>query len=127
MTVQIAQKASQMMSNEAIISGQLTAYNDRDITAFMRHWATDAQFLFWPDRLVADGADAIRNHHLKRFSQPHLHAVLLERMVLGSLVIDHELVTRTVHDQPTMAEVIGIYEVAGGMIRRAVFQSVDPV
>jgi putative hydrolase of HD superfamily len=113
------------MTNEAIVSSQLAAYNDRDIAGFMNCWAQDARLFVWPEHLIADGADAIRDLHLRRFAQPHLHAVLLERMVVGSLVIDHELVTRTVHDQPTVVEVVGIYEVAQGLIRRAVFQSIE--
>jgi putative hydrolase of HD superfamily len=124
-TAQVDRIEAPTMTNEALISSQLTAYNDRDITGFMDHWAPDARLFFWPDHLIADGADAIRDLHLKRFAQPHLHTVLLERMVVGSLVIDHELVTRTVHDQPRVVEVVGIYEVAQGLIRRALFQSIE--
>lgn len=107
---------------EAVIAAQLAAHNERDLDAFMSHWAADAKLIAWPDRLVADGAAAIRALHAERFAQPHLHAMSLARTVVGSLVIDHELVTRTVHDRPEMVEHVGIYEVTDGRIRRALFR-----
>lgn len=102
---------------------QLALYNARDLDAFMALWAADARIYAHPDTLLADGHAAIRARHAERFAEPDLHARLLHRAVLGSAVVDHELVTRTFPDGPDTLEVVVTYEITGGLIRMAWLQS----
>lgn len=102
---------------------QLALYNARDLDAFMALWAPDARVYAHPNTLLADGHAAIRARHAERFAEPDLHARLLHRAVLGSTVVDHELVTRTFPDGPDTLEVVVTYEIVGGVIRTAWLQA----
>lgn len=107
--------------SERVIQGQLDAYNARDIDAFMTFWHEDAQIFEHPSHLLADGAAAIRERHRVRFGEPNLFGKLVRRMVMGSKVLDQEIVTRTFPEGPGRIEVIAIYEVTAGKIAKAWF------
>ncbi len=107
---------------EAIVQAQLDAYNARDIDAFMRYWADDAQYFEFPNTLLASGAAQIRERHRARFQEPNLFGRLINRMVLGNCVVDHEHVTRTFPEGPGHVSVIAIYEVLDGKIAKAWFK-----
>jgi hypothetical protein len=53
-----------------------------------------------------------------RFNLPHLHAEILQRMVMGNKVIDHERITG-LHEAPV--EAVAVYEVTDGLIWRVWF------
>lgn len=106
---------------EAVVQAQLDAYNARDIDTFMRYWAVDAQYFEHPNTLLANGAAQIRERHLARFQEPNLFGRLINRMVMGNRVIDHEIVTRTFAEGPGHLSVIAIYEVADDQITKAWF------
>lgn len=98
---------------------QLEAYNRRDIDAFMQWWAEDCEYYAFPSTLLARGRDEIRVRHIERFKETNLFGKLLARSVVGNLVVDHEIVTRTFPEGPGEVEVICIYEVTGGKIAKA--------
>jgi putative hydrolase of HD superfamily len=116
-----------MPSPEALVQAQLDAYNNRDIAAFMAPWAEDAQYFAFPDTLLATGAAAIRERHVTRFQEPNLHGHLLHRMVVGTMVVDHERVTRSFPEGTGTIEVIAIYEVQNDRIAKAWFRMGQPV
>lgn len=101
---------------------QLEAYNRRDIEAFMPWWADDCLYYAFPDQLLASGKAEIRKRHIERFCEPNLHGKLLNRMVMGNMVIDHETVSRTFPEGVGEIDVICIYEVAEGKIVKAWFR-----
>jgi hypothetical protein len=105
-----------------IVRQQLDAYNARDIDGFMSCWAEDAEVFAWPAEPVAKGADDIRARHIERFKEPNLHAQLLSRVTVGGLVVDREIVTRNFPEGLGTLDVIGIYELEEGRIRRAWFK-----
>jgi hypothetical protein len=110
------------MSPEQAVQHQLDAYNARDIERFLQAYAQDIE-IFRPPLAepVLRGIEALRAHYAsKRFNLPQLHAELVNRMVLGKTVIDHERV-RGVEAQPM--DVAAVYEVTDGVIRRAWFHS----
>jgi len=76
--------------------------------------------------LLADGCEQVRARHVGRFGEPDLHGRLLQRVVLGAMVVDHERVTRNFPDGRGEVEVVAIYEVAGGLIARAWFRMGEP-
>jgi GNAT superfamily N-acetyltransferase len=108
---------------ELPVRKQLEAYNARDIDAFMRWWSEDCEYYEFPSRLLARGAAEVRARHVARFQEAHLLGSLIRRTVVGSLVVDHERVTRSFADGPGEVEVIAIYEVEEGRIRKAWFRT----
>ncbi|GAB4088280.1 nuclear transport factor 2 family protein [Hydrogenophaga soli] len=104
------------------VQNQLEAYNARDIDGFMTWWANDCQYYAFPSTLLADGAAEIRERHIERFKEVNLHGVLLARLVVGNVVIDHETVTRTFPEGPGEIDVLCIYEVEHGKIAKAWFK-----
>ncbi|WP_243374807.1 nuclear transport factor 2 family protein [Microvirga solisilvae] len=92
----------------AIVQGQLDAYNARDIDVFMQFWAEDAQFISFPDNLLASGHPQIRERHVMRFQEPNLHGKLIKRMNVGNMVVDQEVVTRTFPEGTGTVDVIAL-------------------
>ena len=106
-------------SLEAVVQRQLDAFNARDMSALLAVYADDAEMYEHPAKLVARGSAALRERFTNRFQEPNLHATLLNRIVSGNTVIDHESVTRTFAEVPGRIELIMIYEVKDGRIAKA--------
>jgi hypothetical protein len=105
----------------AVVQAQLDAFNAKDIDALMRAYAPDAQqFALHGDRL-ASGHDEIRPRYVARFTEPDLHARLLSRIVMGNVVTDLEIITRNFPEGVGTLEMLCIYEVTDGCIKRASF------
>ncbi|WP_088278303.1 nuclear transport factor 2 family protein [Ideonella sp. A 288] len=97
------------------VQRQLDAYNAKDLAAFVAQYADDVR-LYRPPAAepVLVGKAAMAAHYAAhRFNLPHLHAELVNRMVLGCKVIDHERITG-LSDQPVEAAVV--FEVHDGLI-----------
>ncbi|MGC9942760.1 MAG: nuclear transport factor 2 family protein [Verrucomicrobiota bacterium] len=109
------------MIPETVIQKQLDAYNARNLDALMETYAENAQQFEHPDKLLASGATQIRERSMARFKEPNLHAALIHRVVVGNIVVDHELVTRTFPEGAGRIELVCIYEVQNGKIARAWF------
>jgi putative hydrolase of HD superfamily len=104
-----------------VVQAQLDAFNAKDIDALMRTYAPDAeQFSLHGERL-AQGHEELRTRYIARFTEPDLHARLLSRLVMGNIVTDLELITRNFPEGVGTLEMLCIYEVADGRIRRASF------
>lgn len=103
----------------AVVQRQLDAYNARDVDALLATYADDAELFEHPAKLLARGAATLRERFAARFQEPNLHATLQRRIVMGSFVIDHEVITRTFPEGPGTLEMVMIYEVAAGRIARA--------
>jgi putative hydrolase of HD superfamily len=105
----------------AVVQAQLDAYNAKDIDALMRTYAPDAEQFTLHGELLAKGHDEMRPRYLARFSEPDLHARLLSRIVMGNTVADLELISRNFPEGVGTVEMLCIYEVSEGRIRRASF------
>lgn len=103
----------------ATIQRQLDAYNAKDLEGLLTIYAAEAQMFEYPAQLAATGTAALRQRFGGRFQEPNLHAHLLNRIVMGNMVIDHELVTRTFAEGTGTIELTMIYEVQNGQIQRA--------
>lgn len=104
---------------ESVVQRQLDAYNARDIDTLLAIYADAAQIFEHPATLLAEGTQALRERFTLRFKEPNLHANLVNRMVNGAYVVDHERVTRTFPEGPGTIEVVMIYEVREGRIARS--------
>lgn len=108
-------------SPQAVVQTQLDAYNAKDIDALLATYAPDAEQYTLHGERLAQGHAQMRERFLARFAEPDLHARLLSRTVLGSTVVDAELITRNFPEGPGTVEMLCIYEVVEGRIRRASF------
>lgn len=108
---------------ESIVQRQFDAYNARDVDALMATYVEDVQQFEYPATLLVSGAAQLRERFAARFREPNLHAELLNRTVIGQIVIDHEVVTRTFPEGTGTLELVAIYEVRDGKIATARFIS----
>jgi len=109
-------------SPAAVVQRQLDAYNARDIDALLATYAPDARQYEHPAKLLASGAAEMRERMAVRFQEPNLHARLLQRVVMGNIVIDHERVTRTFPEGTGTVDMVAVYEVLDGRIVSASVQ-----
>ncbi|HTH33431.1 MAG TPA: nuclear transport factor 2 family protein [Xanthobacteraceae bacterium] len=107
------------MSVEATVQQQLDAYNRRDVEALLAIYADDAQMFEHPAKLIARGSADFRERFAARSREPNLHAQLLNRVVMGNIVIDHERVTRTFAHCPGSGALVMIYQVQDDRIGKA--------
>ena len=108
---------------EAVVQRQLDAYNAKDVEALLATYAPDAeQFAIHGERL-AHGHAEMRERFLARFAEPDLNARLVSRKVIDGFVVDHEVITRNFAEGRGTLEMVCIYEVRGGLIRKATFVS----
>jgi hypothetical protein len=108
-------------SPESVVQRQLDAYNARDIDAWLETYAEDAKQFEFPAKQLAAGHAEIRARTAPRLQEPNIHAKLIQRSVMGNVVIDHETVTRTFPEGPGSIELVCIYEIQSGKIRNASF------
>jgi ribosomal protein S18 acetylase RimI-like enzyme len=105
-----------MPSTRDVITANLSAYNARDLEAFLASFDPDVEMHDLRSGAVSRGIDDVRARYSALFaSSPALHSRLLHRSVLGDLVHDHELVTGRAGGD---VEILITYEVRDGRIRR---------
>ena len=97
------------------VQRQLDAYNAHDLEAFVAQYTEDIRAYRPPAaEPILVGKEAFAAHYAKnRFSIPTLHAEVVNRMVFGNKVIDHEVITG-LGENPV--EVAAVYEVRDGLI-----------
>jgi putative hydrolase of HD superfamily len=109
------------MTPEQLVQRQFDAYNAKDLDGWAATYAPDAEQLELHGARLAKGRDEIRARMVERFKEPDLHAELLGRFAMGNVVVDHERVTRSFPEGRGTMEMLCIYEVSDGFIRRASF------
>ncbi len=109
-----------MTRPEDPVQRQLDAYNAHDLERFVAEYADDVRVFRPPATEPAlQGKAAFAAHYAKnRFNLPDLHAKVVNRMVAGNKVVDHEHITGL---QPGVLEAIAVYEVVEGRIRTVWF------
>lgn len=99
---------------------QLDGYNNRDIDAFLAPYSDSVKIYNHPNQLQFQGKDQMRARYSGMFqSTPDLHCTLVNRMVLGNVVIDQESVIFNKNSPP--ARVMAMYKMAGGKIVEVYF------
>lgn len=106
-------------SAEALVQQQVNGYNARDIEAFLEPYAEDVQVYIYPGQWQYTGKEAMRTRYRTMFEKtPQLHCEIVERIVMGNVVIDQERVTGRA-EGPLQA--VAIYTVQNGKISRVEF------
>ena len=106
-----------MSGAASLIDEQLIAYNARDLARFIVTYSSDVEVFRPPaPKPVIVGSAALAEFYgSQRFCHEGLRAEVLNRLVVGDLVSDHE----RVHGLPGgPLELIATYQVAEGRIRR---------
>jgi hypothetical protein len=104
------------LNPETVVQRQLDAYNARDLQRFLAEYSEDIR-AYRPPAVapLIEGKQAFGDFYAtQRFNRTGLHAELVNRIVLGSTVIDHERISG-IGEQPF--EVAVVYEVIDGRIR----------
>ena len=109
-----------MSRPEDPVQRQLDAYNAHDLERFVAEYADDVRVYRPPAaEPVLAGKAAFAAHYARhRFNLPQLHAEVVQRIVAGNKVVDHERITGL---QPGVLEAIAVYEVVHGRIRTVWF------
>jgi len=104
------------------VEKQVEAYNSRNIDDFVAcHDDQVELFSLGDSEPFCVGAVAVRTRYADVFDQsPELHTNVVNRIACGSTVIDHEIVTGRVGEPPI--EMVAIYEVENGLIKKAYFR-----
>jgi hypothetical protein len=102
-----------------IVQEQLEAYNARDLERFAATYSDGIRIYRLPatDPAIVGKAQLAETYR-KRFSSPNLHADIVNRIVLGNKVIDHE---RVVGIKEVPIEAVAVYEVVSGLIETVWF------
>ena len=97
---------------EQIVQRQLDTYNARDIEGFMSVMSQDVVLVNFQDqKVLAQGHNEVKDIYTNLFNKsPKLRSSLINRMVLGQKVIDHESITGRMGSDE-IVELIVIYEV----------------
>ena len=107
-------------SGTSPVQRQLDAYNAKDLERFLAEYTEDIQVFRHPAKEpVLSGKLAVGEHYAKnRFNLPNLHARLVNRMVSGNIVVDHEDITGL---SEANLSAVAVYEVVDERIRTVWF------
>lgn len=100
-----------------VIEANLAAYNARNIDGFMRWFADEVEVICQKTgEVLMHGVAEVRRSYADLFANsPALHAHIVQRVVVGGFVADHEHVTgRAGGDK----DVLITYDVRDGRIHR---------
>jgi len=102
-----------------IVQEQLEAYNARDLERFAATYSEGIRIYRLPatDPAIVGKAQLAETYR-KRFASPGLHADIVNRIVLGNKVVDHE---RVVGIKEVPIEAVAVYEVVDGLIQAVWF------
>jgi hypothetical protein len=104
-----------MSQPEDPIQRQLEAYNARDLARFVAEYADDVRVYRPPatEPVLAGKAAFAAHYATHRFNLPGLHARVVNRIVSGDVVVDHEEVTGIA---PEPVSAVAVYKVVEGRI-----------
>lgn len=115
----IQKKSLINVTPEMLVQQQLVAYNARDIDAFLAPYSDSVELYDYPGKLIGKGKAEMKKVYAGMFQQvTQLHCELVNRMVLGNTIIDHESVSGF-GSKPVKA--IAIYTISNGRIQKVEF------
>lgn len=115
----IKAQAQSSQTPEQLAQKQLDAYNARNIEAFLEPYSDSVEIYMFPGKLMSKGKEAMRKEYSAMFQQvPNLHCTLVNRIVEGNTVIDHESVSGF---GPQPLKAVAIYTIQKGKISKVYF------
>ncbi|CAH2211774.1 nuclear transport factor 2 family protein [Tepidibacter aestuarii] len=108
------------MNPQEIVQMQLDFYNKHNLEGFMSTYHDDITVYNLIDNsVILEGKELLREKYYERFEILKVHAELVNRMVIGNKVIDHEYVTELNVDE--IVKAVAIYEIEDSLIKRVWF------
>ena len=105
---------------ETLVQEQVEGYNARNIDAFLKPYAEDAELYMFPNQLLSKGKEAMRKDYSEMFKDlPELHCEIKNRIVNGNFVIDQESISGMKKGEKVVAS--AIYEIKDGKISKVYF------
>ena len=117
----VAMKSDSLIMNtpEMLVQQQLNAYNAHDLEAFLAYYAEDIELAtIPPSGDITHGKNNIRKTYGVIERTPHLHCKILNRIVEGNMIIDHEEITTG--NGKTFTSIV-IYIIEKGKISKVYF------
>ena len=112
-----ATRQEQVSAAERVVQLQFDAYNKHDIEAFVAAHAPDVRAYLFPDSLIFEGRDALRERFGKLFATaPQVHATVEAHIAHGDFVIWQETATGLPGGKTNTG--IFVWEVHDGKISR---------
>ncbi len=104
-------------TTEDVVQQQVNAYNARDIEAFLATYSPGCKIYYHPNILYCSGLEEIKQRSQALFeSNPNLHVESINRIVMGSFVINREKVTGLANNQ--IYNTAAVYKVQDGLIQQ---------
>jgi imidazolonepropionase-like amidohydrolase len=108
------------LSPVMLVQQQLNAYNAHDLDAFLEPYADDVEIYSVNGKLLSKGKEQMRKDYTFITKTPGLYCRLLNRIVSGNTVIDHEEVQ--FNDKPgSLVYAAAIYVIEKGKICKVYF------
>jgi hypothetical protein len=108
------------VSNTDVAQKQLDAYNAQELDTYVSFFTPDCIVSGLNGMPTETTRDAIKSRYAKAFAQfPKNKAELVNRIVVGNTVVDHERVIRSPGGEEF--EIIAIYTFRDGLITRVDF------
>lgn len=103
---------------ETLINEQLKKYNEKDVKAYGRTFATNVEINKFPNEILIEGRPALRDQYITLLKNtPNLYSEILNRIIIGNKVIDK--IKRTINDETVYN--VAIYEIENGLISKVTF------
>jgi hypothetical protein len=108
------------MTPEQVVQHSVDFYNQRNIGGFMSLFADDVEFFNFADgERTMQGSMQCRQFYTELFEKsPKLHSTIINRIVFGNRVIDHEQIAGRMGSE-ALLELVMIYEVKDSRIVKA--------
>lgn len=118
-------KAKQSRESLAVVEQLIAAYNAKNIELFISLYAEDVEFYAFPNELMFKGKEKLIARYGIMFKKLKcIQSSPIKRIVLGNIVIDHEL-SETCSQDPKVvdkrAEFVTSYQVENGKITKVLF------
>lgn len=112
------------MDISRLVDKQLIAYNTRNIDELLKTYSKFIEFRkFENNELLLFGHEEVRKFHLENtFRKESLRVEILNRIVIGNYVFDHEVVEGLVSNR--IVEAICIYKIIGSEICKIWIQNI---
>jgi hypothetical protein len=105
-----------------VVEKQFIAYNLKDAAMWASTYAEDAVQQTTDGVILAKGRAEIQARIRGRFQEPDLKAILLNRTVYDNVVVDHEKIIRNFPEGLGSVEMLCIYTIEDGYIKRGIFK-----
>ena len=103
-----------------LAQAQLEAYNNGNLEEFVKPYSEDVEIYLFPNQSYGKGKEWMRENYGKLFNNsPNLHCELVNRIILGDTVIDHEKVSGMQGIETF--EAVAIYKIENNQIRKVYF------